>query len=114
MSRQATFFDPKGVPLILWGVPLLFLLASGHPSSPIGTGQERAVAGPRHPTANDDDRLVVMIQPVVQFDPKFKVPYLLGGLILGDSRAHVQEALKILALGRANHPGDWRFPFYTG
>ena len=157
MSRQATFFDPKGVPLILWGVPLLFLLASALLSSRIVIEQERTlagreyreragnqsllyeisrhpafsfgfrnffadlswlgavqVAGTREPTPNDYDRLALMIQTVVQFDPKFKVPYLLGGLILGDSRAHVQEALKILTLGRANHPGDWRFPFYTG
>jgi len=157
MSRQTTFFDPKGVPLLLWGMPLLFLLASAFLSSRISLYQERAlagredergagnrsllyeisrhpsftfgfrnlfadlswlgavqVAGTRKPTLNDYDRLVLMIQTVVQFDPKFKVPYLLGGLILGDSRAHVQEALKILTLGRANHPGDWRFPFYTG
>src|SRR4030067_1173021 len=87
MSRQATFFDPKGVPLLLWGVPLLFLLAA---------------------------LLVLMIQTVVHFDPKFKVPYLLGGLILGDSGPHVPEALKILDQGRVNHPDAWRFPFYTG
>ena len=157
MSRQTTFFDHKGVPLIYWGVPLLFLLASALLSSRIGIDQERTLAGreyreragnqsllheiSRHPafsfgfrnlfadlswlgavqvagtrklTPNDYDRLVLMIQTVVHFDPKFKVPYLLGGLILGDSRVHVQEALKILTLGRANHPDDWRFPFYTG
>jgi len=157
MSRQTTFFDPKGVPLIYWGVPLLFLLASALLSSRIVIDQERTlagreyreragnqsllyeisrhpafsfgfrnlfadlswlgavqVAGTREPTPNDYDRLALMIQTVVQFDPKFKVPYLLGGVILGDSRAHVQEALKILTLGRANHPDDWRFPFYTG
>jgi tetratricopeptide (TPR) repeat protein len=72
------------------------------------------VAGTRKLTPNDYDRLALMIQTVVRFDPKFKVPYLLGGVILGDSRAHVQEALKILDQGRANHPDDWRFPFYTG
>ncbi|MGZ8462782.1 MAG: tetratricopeptide repeat protein [Candidatus Deferrimicrobiaceae bacterium] len=157
MSRQATYFYPKGVPFILWGVPLLFLLSSALLSSRIVIDKERTltgreyreragnqsllyeisrhpafsfgfrnlfadlswlgavqVAGTRDPTPNDYDRLALMIQTVVQFDPKFKVPYLLGGLILGDSRAHVQEALKILTMGRANHPGDWRFPFYTG
>jgi hypothetical protein len=157
MSRQTTFFDPKGVPLILWGAPLLFLLASAFLSSRISLYPEGALAAreyrgragnqsllyeiSRHPafsfgfrnlfadlswlgaiqvagtrkfTPDDYDRLALMIQTVVQFDPKFKVPYLLGGLILGDSRAHIQEALKILALGRANHPDDWRFPFYTG
>jgi len=157
MSRQATFFDPRGVPFILWGVPLLFLLASAFLSSRIVIEQERTlagreyreraenlsllhemsrypafsfgfrnlfadlswlgavqVAGTRKLTPNDYDRLALMIQTVVRFDPKFKVPYLLGGVILGDSRAHVQEALKILDQGRANHPDDWRFPFYTG
>ena len=157
MSRQTTFFDMKIVPLLYWGIPLLFLLASAFLSFRISLYQERKLAGreyergagnrsllyeiSRHPafsfgfrnlfadlswlgavqvagtrklTPNDYDRLALMIQTVVQFDPKFKVPYLLGGIILGDSRAHVQEALKILTLGRTNHPGDWRFPFYTG
>jgi hypothetical protein len=157
MRRLATFFDPKGVPLLLWGVPLLFLLSSAFLSSRISLYQERARAGQenreragnesllyeisRHPafsfgfrnlfadlswlgaiqvagtrklTPNDYDRLALMIQTVVQFDPRFKVPYLLGGIILGDSQAHVEEALKILTLGRANHPDDWRFPFYVG
>ena len=157
MSRQATFFDPKGVPLLLWGVPLLFLLAAALLSSRIVIDQERTlamreyresagnrsllyeisrypafsfgfrnffadlswlgavqVAGTRKLTPNDYDRLVLMIQTVVHFDPKFKVPYLLGGVILGDSGPHVPEALKILNLGRANHPDDWRFPFYVG
>jgi tetratricopeptide (TPR) repeat protein len=157
MKRQSTIFDPKGVPLIYWGIPLLFLLASAFLSSRIYLAQERTAAGrnygegagnlsllheiSRHPsfsfgfrnlfadlswlgavqvagtrklTPNDYDRLVFMIQTVIQFDPRFKVPYLLGGLMLGDSRPHVQEALKILTLGRANHPDDWRFPFYVG
>src|SRR3989337_735818 len=157
MSRQATFFDPKGVPLLLWGVPLLFLLVSAFLSSRIVIDQERTlagreyresagnrsllyeisrypalsfgfrnlfadlswlgavqVAGTRNLTRNDYDRLVLMIRTVVHFDPKFKVPYLFGGLILGDSGPHVPEALKILDQGRANHPDDWRFPFYTG
>ena len=157
MKRQATIFDPKGVPLLLWGVPFLFLLASAFLSFRIYLFQERALAGreyergagnrslfyeiSRHPsftfgfrnlfadlswlgavqvagtrklTRNEYDRLALMIQTVIHFDPRFKVPYLLGGLILGDSRAHVQEALKILEQGRANHPHDWRFPFYVG
>lgn len=157
MKRQTTIFDPKGVPLILWGVPLLFLLVSALLSSRIYTDRERAVgvredirsarsrgllygislhpsftfgfrnlfadlswlgavqvAGTRKLTRNEYDRLALMIQTVIQFDPRFKVPYLMGGLILGDSRAHVPEALKILQQGRANHPDDWRFPFYLG
>jgi hypothetical protein len=157
MNRPAKVFDSNKVPLLLWGMPLLFLLASAFLSSRMSLYHERALAGreyhgragnesllyemSRHPafsfgfqnlfadlswlgavqvagtrklTPNDYDRLSLMLQTVVQFDPKFKVPYLLGGVILGDSRGHVQEALKILTLGRKNHPDDWRFPFYTG
>lgn len=157
MKRPTTILDPKGVPLILWGVPLLFLLVSALLSSSIYTDRERAatgredirsaksqgllygisfhpsfafgfrnlfadmswleavqVAGTRKLTPSDYDRLVLMIQTVIHFDPRFKVPYLLGGLILGDSQLHVPEALKILEQGRANHPNDWRFPFYAG
>jgi hypothetical protein len=157
MNRQATIFNPKGVPLLLWGVTFLFLLASALLSSRIYLIQERALAGreyeqvagnrsflyeiSRHPsftfgfrnlfadiswlgavqvagtrklTRNEYDRLALMIQTVIHFDPRFKVPYLLGGILLGDSRSHVQKALKILDQGRANHPDDWRFPFYVG
>ncbi len=157
MNKQTTIFDPKGVPLLLWGVPFLFLLFSALLSSRIYTDRERAtagredirmarsqsllhgislhpsftfgfrnlfadiswlgavqVAGSRKLTRNEYDRLALMIQTVIDFDPRFKVPYLLGGLLLGDSRAHVHEALKILDQGRANHPDDWRFPFYVG
>src|SRR4030066_2609069 len=157
MSKQATFFDPRGAPLILWGVPLLFLLASAFLSSRISLYQERVlaeredreragnqsllyeisrhpafsfgfrnffadfswlgavqVAGTRKLTPTDYDRFACMFQTVVEFGPNFKVPYLLGGGILGDSRAHPQEAPKILTLGRANHPDDGGSPFYTG
>jgi len=157
MNRHATIFDPKRVPLLLWGVPFLFLLASAFLSSRIDLSRERAaaeretirspgsqsllhgislhpaftfgfqnlfadiswleavqVAGNRKLTPNDYNRLALMIQAVIHFDPRFKVPYLLGGLLLGDSRSHVQEALRILEQGKANHPDDWRFPFYLG
>jgi len=157
MNRHATIFDPKRVPLLLWGVPFLFLLASAFLSSRIYLFRERAaaerenirisesqsllygislhpsftfgfqnlfadiswldavqVAGTRRLTRNEYDRLALMIQTVIHFDPRFKVPYLLGGLLLGDSRPHVPEALKILEQGMANHPNDWRFPFYVG
>lgn len=72
------------------------------------------VAGTRKLARSDYDRLALMIQTVIHFDPRFKVPYLLGGLMLGDSPPHVREALKILDQGRVNHPDDWRFPFYAG
>jgi len=157
MKRQAKIIDPNGLPLIFWGVPILFLLVSTLLSSRIDTDRERAaagreyirsersqsllygislhpsftfgfrnlfadiswleavqVAGTRRLTRNEYDRLALMIQTVIHFDPRFKVPYLLGGLLLGDSRPHVQEALNILEQGGANHPDDWRFPFYVG
>ena len=157
MNRHAMIFDSKRVPLLLWGVPVLFLLGSAFLSSRVYLYQERAaaqredirsarsqsllygislhpsftfgfrnlfaditwleavqVAGTRKLTRNDYDRLALMIQTVIHFDPRFKVPYLLGGLLLGDSRSHVEEALKILEQGEANHPDDWRFPFYVG
>jgi hypothetical protein len=148
---------PRRSSLLLWGLSLLFLLASAFLSSRIYLIQEQALAGreyergagnrsliheiSRHPaftfgfrnffadlswlgavqvagtrrlTENEYDRLVIMIQTVIRFDPRFKVPYLLGGLILGDSRSHVQDALQILDQGRGNHQADWRFPFYIG
>lgn len=157
MKKQATILDPKGVPLLVWGVPLLFLLLSALLSAHIQTDRERTAAGredgrgargqsllfeiSRHPsftfgfrnlfadiswlgavqvagtrklTRNEYDRLALMIQTVIHFDPRFKVPYLLGGVLLGDSRPHVPDALRILEQGSANHPDDWRFPFYLG
>jgi hypothetical protein len=160
-SRKMRNLEASIVPrrsfLLLWGLPILFLLASAFLSSRISLRQGQALAGreydrgagnrsllheiSRHPaftfgfrnffadlswlgavqvagtrrlTENEYDRLVIMIQTVTRFDPGFKVPYLLGGLILGDSRSHVQDALQILDQGRANHPADWRFPFYIG
>jgi hypothetical protein len=51
---------------------------------------------------------------VNNFDPKFLVPYLLGGLVLGDSPDHARAALAALERGANQYPGDWRFPFYIG
>jgi len=72
------------------------------------------VAGERTMTAADYDALAVLIATVGNFDPAFDVPYLLGGLTLGDSPRHVPDALKILGRGRKELPGDWRIPFYEG
>lgn len=71
-------------------------------------------AGSSRMSRGSYDRLAVLIRIVGNLDPRFVVPYLLGGLILGDSPDHVGEALDILEKGRNNHPADWRFPFYTG
>ncbi len=71
-------------------------------------------AGSRRMSRGDYDRLAVLIRIVGNLDPRFVVPYLLGGILLGDSPDHVGDALDILEKGRNNHPADWRFPFYTG
>ncbi len=72
------------------------------------------VAGSRRMSGTDYDRLDVLVRTVNNFDPKFVVPYLLGGLVLGDSPQHVLDALKTLERGGRNFPRDWRFPFYIG
>jgi hypothetical protein len=72
------------------------------------------VAGSRRLSGTDYDRLDVLVRTVNNFDPKFVVPYLLGGLVLGDSSRHIPEALKTFERGGRNFPGDWRFPFYIG
>jgi hypothetical protein len=72
------------------------------------------VAGSSRMSSADYDRLDVLVRTVNNFDPKFVVPYLLGGLVLGDSPRHVPEALKTLERGSRNFPDDWRFPFYIG
>ncbi len=72
------------------------------------------VAGSREMTPADYDRLYVLLRTVGNFDPRFVVPYILGGMILGISPEHVPEALDILDRGRKSHPDDWRFPFYIG
>lgn len=72
------------------------------------------VAGTRKMSFRDYDRLYVLLRGVGNFDPRFDVPYLLGGIILSDSPRHVSEALDILDRGMKSHPADWRFPFYVG
>jgi hypothetical protein len=64
--------------------------------------------------AGDYDRLYRLADTAINFDPRFEMPPLLGGLILGDSTAHASEALRILNRGWASHPSDWRYPFYMG
>jgi len=72
------------------------------------------VSGSRKMATGDYDRLYLLIRTVINYDPRFVVPYILGGLLVGDSPSHVQEALEILQRGRENHPRDWRLPFYIG
>jgi hypothetical protein len=72
------------------------------------------VAGNLKMTPGDYDRLHGLLNVVANFDPKFEIPYLLGGLVLGESPDHAQEALEVLERGKTNHPSNWQFPFYIG
>jgi hypothetical protein len=72
------------------------------------------VSGSRTMAPGDYDRLYILIRTVNNFDPRFVVPYILGGLMVGDSPSHVSQALEILRRGRENHPREWRLPFYMG
>jgi hypothetical protein len=72
------------------------------------------VSGNLKMTPADYDRLYQLLNVVANFDPKFEIPYLLGGLVLGESPLHAGEALQVLDRGKTHHPADWRFPFYMG
>lgn len=64
-------------------------------------------------TREDYDRLSDLLSSVVRFDPRFVIPYLLGGIVLGESADHADAAIELLALGEQRFPAEWRFPFYT-
>jgi hypothetical protein len=72
------------------------------------------VAGNVQMTRKDYDRLYELLNVVANFDRRFEIPYLLGGLVLGESPDHGREAVRILGRGKAQFPRDWRFPFYKG
>jgi hypothetical protein len=71
-------------------------------------------AGSRVMKGSDYDRLASLVETVINFDPKFDVPYLMGGILLSESPAHVPDALKILEKGKTALPSLWRIPFYEG
>jgi hypothetical protein len=72
------------------------------------------VSGSRKMRPNDYDRLADLLSSVVRFDPRFLVPYLLGGIVLGDSPDHAGAALDLLARGEGQFPLEWRLPYYSG
>jgi hypothetical protein len=72
------------------------------------------VSGNRKMTRDDYDHLADLLATVVRFDRRFVVPYLLGGIVLGDSHDHGDAALDLLAQGERQFPLEWRFPYYTG
>ncbi|MDD5762909.1 MAG: hypothetical protein PHP88_10445 [bacterium] len=63
---------------------------------------------------SDYDRLYELLKVVSNFDPRFEIPYLLGGLVLGESTPHARKALDVFGRGKAQYPADWRFPFNLG
>ena len=72
------------------------------------------VSGNRKMTRDDYDHLSDLLSTVIRFDPRFMVPYLLGGILLGDSPDHADAALDLLARGEKQFPSEWLLPFYTG
>lgn len=72
------------------------------------------VSGSRKMTPAHYDRLAVLLDAVANFDPKARIAYILGGLILGESPGHAPAAVRLLERGRGSFPVDWRFPFYIG
>jgi hypothetical protein len=71
-------------------------------------------SGSRMMTREQYDRFADLVQSVIRFDPRFVVPYLMGGMVLGDSADHTATALRILGWGEERFPSEWRFPFYIG
>jgi tetratricopeptide (TPR) repeat protein len=72
------------------------------------------VAGNLKMAPGEYDRLYELLNAESNFDPRFNVPYLLGGLVLGESPDHAQKGLEVFERGRMEYPADWRFPFYIG
>jgi len=72
------------------------------------------VAGNLKMVPADYDRLYQLLNVEANFDPKFDIPYLLGGLVLGESQDHAKKALEVFERGKREYPADWRFPFYIG
>ncbi|MBE0604593.1 MAG: hypothetical protein IH611_13335 [Deltaproteobacteria bacterium] len=71
-------------------------------------------SGNRKMTRGDYDRFSDLLGTVTRFDPRFMVPYLAGGLVLGESRAHAAKAIELLEAGEKRFFLEWRFPFYVG
>ena len=72
------------------------------------------VAGNLKMAPEDYDRMYELLNVEANFDPKFEIPYLLGGLVLGESPDHAQKALEVFGRGKGQFPADWKFPFYIG
>lgn len=119
--RERSLADPAGGPP--GGGETLFFEVSRHPAFSFGFRNVLGdlawlsavqVAGARELSPAEYDRLYLLLRTVANFDPRFVVPYLLGGMVLGMSPGHVPAAIDILRRGMETHPEDWRFPFYIG
>ena len=106
-----------------WGKPDLLSAVSRRPEFALGFRNVLAgvvwleavqVAGNLKMSPADYDRLYELLSVEANFDPKYEIPYLLGGLVLGESQDHAQRALYIFERGKGQYPSDWRFPFYIG
>lgn len=72
------------------------------------------VAGTNRLSPAESDRLDRLVGAVIRLDERFKIPYLLGGLLLGESPGRAERAIELLRMGGARFPDDWQFPYYEG
>ena len=126
MGISWRLLPPRDVPessQLVRDVPGLLMAVSRRPEFAFGFRNVMAdvvwlqavqVAGNRKMTPAEYDRLYVLLNVEADLDPKFEMPYLLGGLVLGESPQHGREALRVFERGKGTHPADWRFPFYVG
>ena len=68
------------------------------------------VAGNPGMTAAEYDRLYALLNVEADLDPKFEVPYLLGGLVLGESPDHARKALRGVRTREGHSPGRLALP----
>jgi hypothetical protein len=72
------------------------------------------VAAPFKMTDSDLGRLAKLLNVVIRFDPRHKIPYVFGGILLGDSQTYAGEALRLLELGHRQFPDEWQMLAYAG
>lgn len=72
------------------------------------------VSGEQKLSRDEYDRFFLLLNAVANYDPRFEIPYLVGGLVLGESPDHGREALRILERGLDQYPDRWRIHYYMG
>lgn len=113
-SRKARQGSGEGSVLVEIGRRPAFALGFRNFLADLAWLEAIQVSGSARMPPEDYDRLFVLLNTVANYDPRFEIPYLLGGLILGESPAHGREALSILERGRDQYPDRWRFHYYIG